>query len=118
MGDNYKIIHKITWLDDVRFEYEKIQFSECTTDYVVTADKIFFRNESKIFSVDIASGEKTDLVSDYYFTSIDSDNLGNVTFSALDSTMQNVYGLIRNDGRIETSVVASEYEVYYINALN
>ena len=118
VGDNYKIIHKITWLDDVRFEYEKIQFSECTTDYVVTADKIFFRNESKIFSVDIASGEKTDLVSDYYFTSIDSDNLGNVTFSALDSTMQNVYGLIRNDGRIETSVVASEYEVYYINALN
>lgn len=111
-------IYKVTWKNDVEFDVEENVLTDFEEDYVVTADKIFFRNETKIYSVDIVTGQKEDLTSEYFFTSIETDNLGNVSFVGLDSSMQNVTGLIRNDGTVETSVTASEYKVYYIKALN
>ena len=118
-GNNAKnIIYKVTWKDEIEFDVEETVLTEYTKDYVVTADKIYFRSETKIFSVDIETGLKTDLTSDYFFTSIETDNLGNVVFTGLDKNMNTVSGLIRNDGTIEKNVTASEYEVYYIKALN
>ena len=115
-------ITKVTWTNDIEFAYEILTIDDVSStsdvDYVLTADKIFIRQNESIFYVNITDGQTSELVSDYFFTSIDTDNLGNVIFTALNSQMQTVNGIIKNDNSININVAPREYIVHYIKPIN
>ncbi len=113
-------IYKVEWINDIEYTYEKRVIDERFTEPVVISKKIYFVKDGGLFSIDIISGVKEKLGSEkYYFSSIQSDNLGNAQFVALDTTnMQKVEGMIKNDGTIETNVIPNKYIVYYIKPLN
>ena len=126
-GRSYRadIICKITWIDAVVFEFEEIKIDDYNSDtrfdqiqYVVTQDKIYFSNDDKIFSIEITTGNKEVLTSDYIFNTIETDNLGNVIFTAVGNQMTTVNGIIDNEGNISVITKKPEYEVYYIKALD
>ena len=103
------------------FKYEEIKpdlKDAKSPQCVITNDSIYFRLSDKILKVEITSGKTETLASDYIFTDIKTDNLGNVRFRALDSNAQVVNGIIDNLGNITTTVQPQKYEVYYIKPLN
>lgn len=114
-------IYKVTWLDDINYTFEKIYIQNWENmnpkQYVTTSDYIYFRSDEKIFKTEIATGLTVELVSEYYFTDINTDNLGNVSFVALNIDMQNVYGIINNNGDIDIDVQNREFRIYYIKPL-
>ncbi len=117
--DYMQNIYKVTWQDEEVFSYEAIPISKYTFNYVSTKDKIYFLDEQNIFSVDIETGNKQELVADYIFNSISTDNLGNVVFNGIrKDNMNHVKGIIYNDGRMDISETNQKYIVYYITALN
>lgn len=113
-------IYKVTWSSEVEFEVEEIMIEDYEDIFVTTRNKIYFMNETEqtLYSIDIETGAKEDVYSDYYFTSIATDNLGNVVFTGVGEDNQTVTGIIDSDGRIEVGVSASKYKVYYIKPLN
>ena len=58
-----------------------------------------------------------EIVSNYIFNSIDLNYDGNISFSALDKSMNIVNGTILPDGTTDITI-NNEYEVFYIAPLN
>lgn len=110
-------IFKVTWQNKIEFTYDIISI-DSATKFVTTKDYIYFCEDNKIFSVEIATGQRKDLVSDYIFSEIETDNLGHVIFKGKASNMDNITGIILNDGTIDISQTRSKYVVYYIRPLN
>lgn len=120
--DGGEKITKIVWSSDSEYTYEKITVENLNISksfkYAVTADKIFIMQDQELFCVGITDGKKISSITDYFFTSIGTDYLGNVTFVALDSYMNDVNGIIKNDNSIDINIEKRKFEVYYIKALN
>ena len=114
-------IFKVTRQDEDNYTFEKIDIQNWESikpkQYVLTKDYMYFRSEEKIFKTEITTGLTTELISEYYFTDIWTDNLGNVSFKALNSYMQNIYGIINNDGQIEIDIQDREFVIVYIKPL-
>lgn len=114
-------IYKVTWQDDVNYTFEKIYIQNWSDmhpkQFVFTNDYIYFRSDEKIYKTEITTGTTTELISEYYFTDISTDNLGNVSFKALNVDMNNVYGIINNEGEINIDIQDREYMIYYIKPL-
>lgn len=116
----------VTWLDaqHEQFTYAIVpptlftSSAEVPQDYVATNDYIYFRDGDKIFSVTITDGTKQDLSTGYLFNSIYTDNLGNVVFEALDKNMNNIKGTIDNNGDIDITQNARNYEIYSLKPIN
>ena len=121
-------IYKVNWINDIEFTYEIIDVEGVTIEYenfvvnipshVATQDRIYFYDDLEIFYVNIIDGKKHSLVSDYYFLSIETDNLGRVSFKALNQNRNEVFGIIDNDGNVVTLTKEAEYNVYYIKPIN
>lgn len=120
----YNYVYKIVWENEDNYTFEPIKISDLShaiftkVDSAANENGIFFRFSSKIMFFDYATESVTEVVSNYIFSSLASDNLGNIVFTALNSNMQTVTGVIKNDGSIDTSVSESEYKVLYIAPLN
>lgn len=111
-------IEKVTWLNEEEFSVETIKPESISNEYVVTQDKIFFREDEYIYSIDMDTGAREDIISDYFFTSINTDYLGNVVFIGFDEDLRTVNGVIKNDGTIELGVKPKDFNIYYIKPLN
>ena len=111
-------IYKVTWEDDVHFSCEKKLIEDVPEEYVFTKDYIYFCASNRIFKVDVLTGESEAVNSEYIFSNIRTDYLGNVIFTAIDSHQNNVVGTIDNEGNISIEITARRYEIYYIKTLN
>lgn len=118
-GNYIYCIEKLVWLDDIRFTVEKIDIEDYTYKYVFANDKIYFLKNEEVFSIDIYDGTKESLVSDYLFNDIQTNNLGEVLFTAINkSDRQAVNGKINKLGQIEINFQKIKYDVLYIKPLN
>ncbi len=114
-------MYHITWQNDEEFTAESVVIDGWSAKYAATQNKIYFYKDTKIYSFDIktTTGEVTRCNYDYIFKNIYPDNLGNVIFEGVSmSNMNNIIGVIYNDGTIDISESARKYSIYYIKALN
>lgn len=112
-------IEKLVWIDDTRFTVEEIIINDYTDNYVFTNNKIYFLKNEEVFSISIYDGTKESLVSDYLFNNIQTNNLGEVLFTAINKTdRQAVNGKINKEGEIEINFQKIKYDVLYIKPLN
>ena len=112
-------IEKLVWIDDTKFTIEEIIINDYTDNYVFTNNKIYFLKNEEVFSISIYDGAKESLVSDYLFNDIQTNNLGEVLFTAINKTdRQAVNGKINKEGEIEINFQKIKYDVLYIKPLN
>lgn len=112
-------IEKLVWIDDTKFTVEEIIINDYTDNYVFTNNKIYFLKNEEVFSISIYNGAKESLVSDYLFNDIQTNNLGEVLFTAINKTdRQAVNGKINKEGEIEINFQKIKYDVLYIKPLN
>lgn len=116
---DYKL-YKVEWIDEVRFNITTLYESAEKLMCAAAGEYVYFCEDLSIFRVEIVTGQKSllPLEEPMFFTSIKSDNLGNVLFEALDSHQNKVNGMIDNEGHIFKDVTPSKFEVYYIRPLN
>ncbi len=116
-------IRKVTWLDDehIAFEFEEITLDDLKhhdIQYVATNDYLYFRLSDQILKTEITTGETNVLASEYIFTKIEADNLGNVNFEGVSKNSGGkVFGLIDNNGNISVDITMAHYKIYYIKPL-
>ena len=118
-GQLYYCIDKLVWTSDTEFTVEEIKIDDYADKYVFTNDRIYFLKNEEVFSISIYDGSKESLVSDYLFNDIQTNNLGEVLFTAINkSDRQVVNGKINKDGEIEINFKKIKYDVLYIKPLN
>lgn len=110
-------IYKINFINDLEFTYEEINI-ESTNKYVVANDRLYFLNDNEIFYVDIQTGYKTALITDYIFSNIYSDNRYNILFEGVDSHLNNVSGTITKNDEISLEIQPHAIRVIFIQPLN
>lgn len=114
-------LYKVTWEDDVKFAVDKIEFTPAVTvkDFVATKDYTYIIEEKKVSKIEIETG-KVELFDSgkYIFTSIQADYLGNVIFNGIDEDMNQIVGIIINDGVPTILTKPREYQIYYIAPVN
>lgn len=119
-GYNSYIITKISYVDSAKLEYSvvTIPLEDQSSKFVVANDKIYFLKPDELFYVSIETGKKTSLVSNYLFNSI-SRNSNGISFTGLDSKMNDVAGIIDFDNNVITEISEDErvYDVLYITPL-
>jgi len=113
-------LYKITWEGDTNFERQILYLSSynLSPNYVFTANRIYFLHQQNISYLNLLNMEQSTLISYYVFYSISSDNQGNVYFEALNDQLQDVSGIIKNDGSIDISVSENNFTVIYISPIN
>lgn len=122
-NEQKKYVYKITWKNQTEYTCEIINiegienFDLSHLQYVVTADKIYFRDSAEIFVANIYDGKTQKLTSEYIFKNIKTDNLGNVVFEATGSNLESIIGTINNNGQINILSQKPTYEVYYIKPI-
>ncbi|MCM1404384.1 MAG: hypothetical protein NC133_02685 [Prevotella sp.] len=113
-------LYRVTWENEVQFTVEKIDFSRDVDikGYVATQDYLYIIEENQVSQIAITTGDVTALQSDYFFTAIQTDYLGNVVFNGNDAAMNKIIGTIANDGEITILTQARDYQIYYIAPVN
>ncbi len=114
-------IFKVTFTDEIQYTIEEIpleSYVKKTERYVFANDKLYFITSTEIYYLDIETGKKTTISSNYLFNEMWSDNMGNVCFSALDNNMNKINGVINPDDSTSVTVTPSKYEIIYITPLN
>lgn len=125
-GVRYGYVYKLTWVSENKYTVQAFdvgklgdEFSFYTPIQTVATDSgIYFRLAGKIVFFDFATDSETVVSSSYIFSSLYSDNLGNIRFIALNENMQTVSGVIKADGTIDTTVSEGSYKILYIAPLN
>ena len=122
-NEQKKYIYKITWKNSTEYTCEIIniegidKFDLSHLQYVVTSDKIYFRDSAEIFVGNTYDGKTQKLTSEYIFKNIKTDNLGKVVFEATGSNLENITGTINNNGQISILSQKPAYQVYYIKPI-
>ena len=122
-NEQKKYVYKITWKNSTEYTCEIINiegienFDLSGLQYVVTSDKIYFRDSTEIFVANTYDGKTQKLTSEYIFKNIKTDNLGNVVFEATGSNLESITGTINNNGQISILTQKPTYEVYYIKPI-
>ncbi|MDD3397791.1 MAG: hypothetical protein PHR96_04575 [Clostridia bacterium] len=121
--DTPDIIYKVSfnmdsYLIDIIYleDYESSRYVE--GEHVFAYNKIYFINNQEIYYINITTGCKTILNTDYIFNAIWSDNKGNICFSAVDSSLDAVTGTIDGENNITIGIVSNGYDVIYIKPIN
>lgn len=125
LTNNLNQIIKVSYLDSEKVNYttSSILLDDYSQIYVIANDKIYFLKNNEIFYVSFIKGKKTSLVSDLIFNSI-SLNGTNVNFTAVDSNMNDISGIIDSKDNIVTKTDEktwegdSPFEVFYVTPLN
>lgn len=117
------IIYKVTWQPDgIGYSVEEISVDGANEHYASTENHIYLINGDELKKINIESGQTETLpekFTQFVFTSIQTDNMGNVLFMGLEkSTMNKVIGTIRKDGNITVLTKPREYQIFYIAAVN
>jgi len=116
---NGEKIVKFTFLNDIVFTTELIDMEDCEDGYgIIIKDRIYFLNDLELYYIDIKSGKKTQIVSGYIFSKITQSKQGLILFEAVDENLNEVTGSINYDGEISLQMQESDYEVFYIVAIN
>ena len=111
-------ITKIEYIDEEKYNVKSILLENYSSEYAVANDKIYFLENEEIYYCEIETGKKTSVTSDYLFSSIRSNNLGEVFFTAIDNKMNTVNGIIYADGTISTEVKENTYDMAIVKPLN
>lgn len=106
----------------IKYEVDNSFIIEEVTDFnvsscVAAGSKLYFLASNKLMCYDIATDTQSE-ITDYIFTTIKSNNLGEVLFTARDSFQNIVNGIIRSNGDIEVNVKKATFEVFYLQPLN
>ena len=113
-------LYKISWIDETNFNATEIDVSNynTTSQYVFTNNRIYFLDEQSITYLELPTLNFNNLISDYVFYNIESDNQGNVYFEALNNSLQEVFGIISNNGLIDITISDNDFTVLYISPIN
>ena len=112
-------IIKTIWTDNTNYSSEtiKLNLNYTYSSYAFTQNKIYFLNENHIFYINIETNQQQDVISEYYFNSISSDNLGNIYFEAINSSLDDIAGIINNNGDIQVFKTKNAFKVIYISPI-
>jgi len=84
----------------------------------VANGNIYFLDNNEIYYISIETGGKAILSTSYIFYNIWSDNMGNVSFSGVGSTLNDVVGSINSNNEVTTNVFDNGYQVIYVSPIN
>lgn len=117
-------IFKVIFTSEVEYSIKEILLEdyEHTSDNpdisVFANDKLYFISSNEVYYLNIESGAKTTINSSYLFNKIWSDNKGNVCFSAIDSSLNSISGIIKSDDTTDITTTTTNFDIKYILPLN
>ena len=123
-------ITKVIFEDEnkTNFTSDSINFGEYfpafsyidSSKFIITDDKIYFLTPDELFYFSLSefNGIKHTVVSDYIFKTISTDGLGNIYFTAISPSLENVNGFIEQNGNIKIDASPNNYNILYISAIN
>ena len=100
------------------YTLHEIELEDYSENYAIANDKVYFLKDESVFYVEITTGKKTVVTSDYIYKDIRANNLGEVFFTAIDKKMNYIYGMIQKDGTLSTTVKENSFDMLIVNPLN
>lgn len=118
-GEKSNEIIKISFKDDIQYTIEKIQLEKYEKDSgVIVRDRIYFLKDSEVYYVNIKDGSYISLNSDYLFNKIYTNNQGDIIFEGVDNYLNEITGVILQNGSIVIGIEPKEYTIFYVDSLN
>jgi len=115
-------LFKVETINETQFSITEITLEDYESGsfakLVVANDNIYFLDNNEIYYISIETGEKTSMSTSYIFYNIWSDNMGNVLFSGVDSTLNDVEGSINSNNEVTLDVFDNGYQVIYVSPIN
>ncbi|MBQ2713372.1 MAG: hypothetical protein IJF22_00200 [Clostridia bacterium] len=114
-----KII-KYTFVNDIEYTIEEITMQNHIrgTNGVALGQKLYFLSETSIFYIDIPTGQQTTITSQYFFNKLYLNAENELIFEALDSSLNDVKGIINPDDTIEVGITQKDFKIYFIAPIN
>lgn len=113
-------IIKYTFTNNIEYNVEEIIIptSLQQKNGLASSKKLYFLDETSILYIDVTNGNTTTITSHYFFNKLYLNAENELIFEALDSSLNDVKGIINPDDTIEVGITQKDFKIYFIAPIN
>ncbi len=120
----YLTVHQFTFLLGNKFFYRRVELEvgdeKIDGEPIYANGKFYFLARRHLFYCDLLTGKKTEFVSDCQFENLKLGYDGKLYFTGFNESLDEIYGIIHADDRVEIDVKEKEsaLHIIYVKPLN